>query len=332
MWRWGGCRPPTGGAKLRYVLSRPGNAANAVWSALGRRRKTLSLTQTLAGALDVDPAALTAQNHFVEHHVAHIASAYYCSPFDNAAGFSIDGSGDFVSGMAARCDGTRIDVLDRVPLPASLGHFYTAMCQFIGFDLFGEEYKVMGLAPYGEDRFAREMAAIVKLEGTPWYGIEPRYLDVWNGLAASEVNADGQLRLGTIYAERMADLFGPPRRRDDPLTRREMDIARSTQAMFERGGWPVPHQPGAARADGSAGDGRWLRAEWGNERQGPARNIRSSRATSMPPRPTMGPRSVPPCTAGTTGSAGMNASSWSMPSGARRIPTLRSAPRWPPGA
>ncbi len=222
------------GAKLRYVLSRPGNAANAVWSALGRRRKTLSLTQTLAGALDVDPAALTAQTHLVEHHVAHIASAYYCSPFDNAAGFSMDGSGDFVSGMAARCDGTRIDVLDRVPLPASLGHFYTAMCQFIGFDLFGEEYKVMGLAPYGEDRFAHEMAAIVKLDGTPWYGIESRYLDVWNGLAASEVNADGQLRLGTIYAERMADLFGPPRRRDDPLTRREMDIARSTQAMFER--------------------------------------------------------------------------------------------------
>ncbi len=221
-------------AKLRYLAGRPGNAANAVRSALTRRGRTLSLTRTLADTLDVDPAAIRAQTHLVEHHVAHIASAYYCSPFDSAAGFSIDGSGDFVSGMAARCEGTRVAVLDRVPLPASLGHFYTALCQFIGFDLFGEEYKVMGLAPYGEDRFAREMAAIVKLDGTPWYGIEPRYLDVWNGLAASEVNADGQLRLGTIYAKGMADLFGPPRRRGDPLTRREMDLARSTQAMFER--------------------------------------------------------------------------------------------------
>jgi len=220
--------------KLRYLTSQPGNAANAVRSALERRGKTLSLTQTLAGALDIDPAAITAETHLVEHHVAHIASAYYCSPFDSAAGFSLDGSGDFVSGMAARCEGTRIEVLDRMPLPASLGHFYTAMCQFIGFDLFGEEYKVMGLAPYGEDRFAREMAAIVRLEGTPWYGIEPRYLDVWNGLAASTMNSDGQLRLGTIFAKRMIDLFGPPRRREDPVTQREMDIARSTQAMFER--------------------------------------------------------------------------------------------------
>ena len=221
-------------AKLRYLTSQPGNAANAVRSALGRRGKTLALTHTLAHALDIDPATINAETHLVEHHIAHIASAYYCSPFDSAAGFSLDGSGDFVSGMAARCEGTRIDVLDRVPLPASLGHFYTAMCQFIGFDRFGEEYKVMGLAPYGEDRYAREMAAIVRLEGTPWYGIDPRYLDVWNGLAASQVSSDGQLTLGTIYSRKLTDLFGPPRRRENPVTQREMNIARSTQAMFER--------------------------------------------------------------------------------------------------
>ena len=221
-------------AKARYLMAQPASGARAVRSALGRRGKTRSLPQTLAAELGLDPATIKAEVHLVEHHVAHIASAYYCSPFDSAAGFSLDGSGDFVSGMAARCEGTRIEVLDRVPLPASLGHFYTAMCQFIGFDRFGEEYKVMGLAPFGEDRFAREMAAIVRLEGTPWYGIDPRYLDVWNGLAASEVNAQGQLRLGTIYSRKLAELFGAARRRDDPLTQREMDIARSTQAMFER--------------------------------------------------------------------------------------------------
>ncbi len=222
-------------AKLRYLLSKPTNALNAVTGALKRRKATLTLTERLAEACYIDPARVTAETHLVEHHVSHIASAYYCSPFEQlTAGFSIDGSGDFVSGMAARCEGTRIEVLGRVALPASLGHFYTALCQFIGFDLFGEEYKVMGLAPYGEDRYAAEMARIVRLDGTQWYRVDPRYLDVWNGLAASEVNAEGQLRLGTIYSAELQRLFGPPRRREDPVTQREMDLTRSTQAMFER--------------------------------------------------------------------------------------------------
>lgn len=221
-------------AKLRYLMSRPGNALNAIGGALGRRKVALGLADHLASALDIDPAKITAETHLVEHHVAHIASAYYCSPFDSAAGFSIDGSGDFVSGMAARCEGTNIEVLDRIPLPASLGHFYTAMCQFIGFDRFGEEYKVMGLAPYGEDRFARELAAIVRLDGTRWYAVDPSYLDVWNGLASSVLDDEGLLRMGTIYSARLVELFGPPRRRDDPVTQREMDLAHSTQAMFER--------------------------------------------------------------------------------------------------
>ena len=221
-------------AKARYLLSRPGNAVNAVSGFVKRRGATRSLPQLLAEVCDVDPASVTAATHFVEHHVSHIASAYYCSPFESSAGFSIDGSGDFVSGMAARCDGNRIEVLDKIALPASLGHFYTAMCQFIGFDLFGEEYKVMGLAPYGEDRFADQLARIVRLDGTDWYRVDPDYLDVWQGLAQSTVNEDGQLRMGRIYSRKLIELFGSPRRREDPVTQREMDIARSTQTMFER--------------------------------------------------------------------------------------------------
>lgn len=221
-------------AKARYLLAKPGNAVNAVTGFLKRRSATRSLPEMLADVCDVDPASVTAQTHFVEHHVSHIASAYYCSPFESSAGFSIDGSGDFVSGMAARCEGNRIEVLDKVALPSSLGHFYTAMCQFIGFDLFGEEYKVMGLAPYGEDRYVDELAKIVRLDGTDWYRVDPSYLDVWQGLAQSTVNEDGQLRMGTIYSQKLVELFGPARRREDPVTQREMDIARSTQVMFER--------------------------------------------------------------------------------------------------
>ena len=90
----------------------------------------------------------------VEHHLTHIASAYYLSKFQNTtAAFSYDGSGDAVSIMLAECKDTKIKVLERVFLPKSLGHFYSAVCNYIGFEKFGEEYKVMGLSAYGEDKY-----------------------------------------------------------------------------------------------------------------------------------------------------------------------------------
>jgi len=90
----------------------------------------------------------------VEHHLTHIASAYYLSKFQNTtAAFSYDGSGDAVSIMLAECKDTKIKVLERIFLPKSLGHFYSAVCNYIGFEKFGEEYKVMGLSAYGEDKY-----------------------------------------------------------------------------------------------------------------------------------------------------------------------------------
>ena len=90
-----------------------------------------------------------------EHHLTHIASAYYLSSFtDRTAALSYDGSGDAVSIMLAECEDNKIKVLERVFLPKSLGHFYSAVCNLIGFDKFGEEYKVMGLSAYGEDKYS----------------------------------------------------------------------------------------------------------------------------------------------------------------------------------
>ena len=95
--------------------------------------------------------------------MAHIASAYYCSPWEKAAGFSYDGSGDFVSTMMARCEGNDIEVLERVFLPHSLGSFYTMICEFIGYKKYGDEGKVMGLAPYGKDTYCEQIREIVEL-------------------------------------------------------------------------------------------------------------------------------------------------------------------------
>ncbi len=222
------------GAKLAYVARHPLKAAGAVVEHLSRNRRTQSTLEQLAAVCGEDPAQVRFQTVGVEHHLAHIASAYYLSPFEElTAGFSYDASGDFASMMAARCEGTRIEVLDRVTLPHSLGFFYTALCQFIGFDEFGEEYKVMGLAPYGEDRYGDLMRELVRLDEGHWYRLALDYFGMHQGGESGAVDETQRIVMGRFYTDRLTAALGAPRRRADPLTQREKDIARSTQVRFE---------------------------------------------------------------------------------------------------
>src|SRR5690242_9617053 len=146
--------------KVRYALANPAKILNFI--PLRQRKEAIrDLRSLLTTALEADPKTLHFQEHHLEHHIAHIASAYYCSPWEKAAGFSYDGSGDFVSTMMARCQGNEIEVLDRVFLPHSLGSLYTMICEFIGYTKYGDEGKVMGLAPYGRDTFCKEISKIV---------------------------------------------------------------------------------------------------------------------------------------------------------------------------
>lgn len=221
-------------AKMAYVAQRPLKAAGAVVEHLRRNRQTQSTLERLAAVCDEDPAMVNFETVGVEHHLAHIASAYFLSPFSElTAGFSYDASGDFVSGMAARCEGNRIDVLDRVTLPNSLGFFYTALCQFIGFDSFGEEYKVMGLAPYGEDRYSKIMGELVLLDDQHWYRLGKGYFGMHEGGASGAVDDKEHIAMGRLYTDRLCEVLGEPRERNAPVTQREMDIARSTQVRFE---------------------------------------------------------------------------------------------------
>src|SRR5947209_1167369 len=138
--------------KVQYALANPAKILNFI--RLRQHKEAMRDVRSLiATSLDVDPAQLRFQEHHLEHHIAHIASAYYCSPWEKAAGFSYDGSGDFVSTMMARCEGNEIEVLDRVFLPHSLGSAYTMICEFIGYSKYGDEGKVMGLAPYRKDTY-----------------------------------------------------------------------------------------------------------------------------------------------------------------------------------
>ncbi|MGB4335577.1 MAG: carbamoyltransferase C-terminal domain-containing protein [Chromatiaceae bacterium] len=229
-------RDPTANrtAKLAYVARHPLKATGAVVEHLHRNRRTQGTLEQLAEVCGEDPARVHFETVGVEHHLAHIASAYYLSPFESlTAGLSYDASGDFASLMAARCEGTRIEVLDRVTLPHSLGFFYTALCQFIGFDEFGEEYKVMGLAPYGENRYGDLMRELVRLDDRHWYRLGLGYFGMHEGGESGAVDETRRILMGRFFTDRLSAALGTPRQRGEPLTQRDMDIARSTQVRFE---------------------------------------------------------------------------------------------------
>ena len=220
--------------KAKYVIQHPLQSAGAVVEHFKRRRKTSSMLDKMAEICGEDPERVTFESVFVEHHLAHIASSYFLSPFEEAtAGLSYDASGDFVSLMAAHCEGTTIRPLSRVFLPHSLGFFYTALCQFIGFDEFGEEYKVMGLAPYGEDAYAVVMNELLKPDNENWFRLNTSYFGMHDGGESGAVDVQGRIKMGLLYRPELEKKLGAPRKRADPLTQREKNIARSCQIRFE---------------------------------------------------------------------------------------------------
>ena len=217
--------------KVQYAVANPTRILNFI-KMRQRKEAMRDVRSLLATSLDVDASCLKFQEHHVEHHLAHIASAYYCSPWDRAAGFSYDGSGDFVSTMMARCEGNSIEVLERVFLPHSLGSFYTMLCEFIGYKKYGDEGKVMGLAPYGKDTYCEKLRQLIHLRNGG-FQLEMQYFQPLGSNQGMEVLADGSVELARHFSDRMRDLFGEPREPHSEITQRDMDLAFAMQQRFE---------------------------------------------------------------------------------------------------
>jgi carbamoyltransferase len=217
--------------KVQYALANPAKILNFI--RLRKRKEAMRDVRSLiANALDVDVGKLRFQEHHLEHHIAHIASAYYCSPLDKAAGFSYDGSGDFVSTMMARCEGNNIEVLDRVFLPHSLGSLYTMICEFIGYSKYGDEGKVMGLAPYGKDTYCAEIDKIVSPKNGG-FQLDLGYFKPLGSNQGMQVLPDGTVRLARHFSARMERKFGKPREPHTEITQRDMDLSYGLQHRFE---------------------------------------------------------------------------------------------------
>ena len=222
-----GSQGKNGARVFRQIKDRLGNAA-----------KVRDLKDDLGRMFGVRRDRLKAQFHNIEHHRAHLASSFFVSPFVRAALLSIDGFGDFISTMWAIGEGNSIEVLGQVEYPHSTGIVYTATTQFLGFPHYGDEGKVMGLAPYGQPRFIHEFRDIIRTEERGQFRIN---LDYFRHHAEGvEMTWDqGSPVIGKIFSEAFVETFGPRRWPGAPLTDRERDIAASLQLRLEEVGFHI---------------------------------------------------------------------------------------------
>ena len=168
----------------------------------------------------------------VDHHLAHAASSVLMSKFNDCNYITIDGFGDFLSTTIGKFDNHKFNTLQDVKFPHSLGLFYTAITQFLGFKKYGDEYKVMGLSSYGKPTYVDEISKIIKFDDKNLFQLNLDYFKHHNkGIEMSWL--DGEPKLGDVYSEKLIELLGKPRGKDDKIESKHMDIASSTQIVFE---------------------------------------------------------------------------------------------------
>jgi len=219
--------------KIPYALraTRSHSALKDRWSVW---QKTLAIRHAVAQALGISPKRLRASVVWVEHHRAHMASSFYPSGWEKAAVLSLDGFGDFTSGMWAVGDGPKLKIQGAVHFPHSLGILYTAITQFLGFQSWGDEYKVMGLAAYGRpERYLNAMEHLAWATERQPYRLGLPYFR-HHRLNVSMTWDHGPPHLAPLFEAKIEALLGPPRLANQPLEERHADIAASLQRHLER--------------------------------------------------------------------------------------------------
>jgi carbamoyltransferase len=218
-------------SKALFLLKDPFSGYKTVKERLSNRQKIASIEQEFETHFGVKAAGIKHKIKNVEHHRSHLGSAFFPSPFDEAAVLSIDGSGDFTTTMIGVGKGNQIEVLDSVDFPYSCGIFYTAFTQFLGFPHYGDEYKVMGLAPYGEPTYFEKIKQVLKFEDNGLFSWDERFFK-----SAREVVVtyeDHIPKVGNLYSDHFVSVFGKPRDPKEPLEQDHKNMAASVQRVTE---------------------------------------------------------------------------------------------------
>ena len=212
------------------------------WSAVRDRLRNAGKVHDIRAAIceakGIKTDALKAQLHHVEHHRAHLGSAFLVSRYEEAAVASIDGFGDFVSTMVAQGKGTKLTVLQSLLFPHSLGLFYLALTQYLGFPSYGDEYKVMGLAAYGEPEYLDVFRKMVRLKNKGRFELNLDYF-LHHSAGVSMTWDGGSPAIDRVYSDELLLLLGPARTKEEPVTQRHMNVAASLQAMYEEAAFHV---------------------------------------------------------------------------------------------
>lgn len=217
--------------KLKYLLANPAATLGAI-SRFNNSKKVASLEdefKKVDPSVDLSTLKLKIKN--IEHHRSHLASAFFASPFEESAILSIDGSGDFSTTMIAVGKGSTITVLDSVDFPVSCGLFYTAFTQFLGFPHYGDEYKVMGLAPYGQPKYIDKVKKVLNFLPNGLFSWDHRF---FVEPTKAGLKYDNNIpSVGVLYSGKFVEEFGAPRKNGDELTQYHKDLATSVQRVTE---------------------------------------------------------------------------------------------------
>ncbi|MFM9908866.1 MAG: carbamoyltransferase [Chitinophagaceae bacterium] len=219
--------------KVLYLLKNPGGGFSAVKNRIQNAEKISSLDEELLKMLSGEKPLLRNKIHQVEHHRSHLASAFFASPFEDAALLSIDGSGDFTTTMIGIGKGNQITVLDSIDFPHSVGLFYTAFTQWLGFPHYGDEYKVMGLAPYGEAKYIDAVKEVIHLSDNGLFRLNLKYFrDAKKGIIS--YGEDHIPVVATLFTPYFESKLGAARKKGEELTQFHKDMAASVQRYTEQ--------------------------------------------------------------------------------------------------
>ncbi|MDB2559772.1 hypothetical protein N9X49_01615 [Amylibacter sp.] len=220
--------------KLWALFKSGRNFLSTIKSFWNRKLLAEDLLKNLASIIGYDSDTNNYKIHYVEHHLSHISASYYCSSFDDALAFSFDGSGDSVTMMSAICENDNIKIINRQYLPDSIGHFYTTICQIIGFNRFGEEYKVMGLAPYGNDEFNEEMKEVISINNKGQVKLSSKFFRVGEAYDELRVSNAGEMLLGNMFTEKLLKHFQLKNSFNaSDQNQKARNLAKSAQVRFE---------------------------------------------------------------------------------------------------
>ncbi len=218
--------------KLKYVLTHPFGNLSAIQDRLRNSHYVSSLEEELSKISSLDKGIFKNKIYNIEHHRSHLASSFFASPFEKAVCLSIDGSGDFSTTMAAIGNGNDLKVIHSIDFPHSIGLFYTAFTQLLGFNNYGDEYKVMGMAPYGNPIYLNKLKKVIQLTHDGFFKLNLKY---FRSMTSGVISYGKEHKpiVASLFNKNLIKEFGLPRQKNEEITQYHKDLAASVQKIVE---------------------------------------------------------------------------------------------------